>query len=110
MKTIHRTLLASMISLGLATATVAHADSAPQFAGPRNTIHLAQSGLRSTQANSEVAAKQATRMEHRGLRASNGANGACDATSVVHHGHPSKGYDQVERTHLACGHSRVAEL
>lgn len=109
MKITHKTLLVSMISLGLATVTVAHADSAPHFAGPRNTIRLAESGSPSSHASRPVATKQSTRKENGDLRAANYAEGACEATRVVHHGHPSKGYDQIERTHVACGRSRVAE-
>lgn len=106
MKTAHKTLLVSMFSLGLATATVALAGSPPQFAGPRNTIRLVESGLSSSRT---TPAKESTRNENRDVRAANEAERTCETTRVVHHGSPSKGYDQIERAYVACGRTRVAE-
>ena len=86
-------LVLSFLSFGLASASAAEAT---QYAGPRNTIPrqvgthpLSQLGAR----------RQASTDEH----------ASCKSVRVVHHGHPEKGVDRIERQVASCEKPRLAQ-
>jgi hypothetical protein len=86
----------SLLSVGLATATFANA-AGTQFVGPRNTIPRAQSA---EQLSSQLPVDQ--------LRASRDDTSVCQAVRRVHHGHPGKGLDRIERVDVPCGKTRLS--
>lgn len=86
-----RLLVASLFTVGLATAGFAQADQ-PQFVGPRDTIPRATSQERSFEQ----------------LRASTGDASTCRTVRVRHYGHPGKGYNRVEKVDATCGRSRLS--
>jgi hypothetical protein len=89
-----RLLVASLFTIGLATAGLAQA--APQFVGPRNTIPQVQTRA----ASQERSFGQ--------LRASTEDDSTCSTVRGKHYGHPGKGYNRIERVDATCGRSRLS--
>jgi hypothetical protein len=89
-----RLLVASFLTVGLATAGLAQAS--PQFVGPRNTIPQTQTRIASQERSFEQ------------LRASTEDASTCGTVHLKHYGHPGKGYNRIEKTDTTCGRSRLS--
>jgi hypothetical protein len=86
-------LALALFSIGLVATSFAQA--ATQLAGPRNTIPVTQS------------TKQAP-TESVQLLASRDNGSRCQVARVVHHGHPGKGLNSIERRDVPCGTARLS--
>ena len=82
------------LSIGIATLPTAHAD-ATRFVGPRNTIP-------------QPIASQSPISSVEQLQASRDAAGRCQVARIVHHGHPGKGVNRLEKVDIACGAMRLS--
>lgn len=90
-----RMLVASVCTIGLATAGLAQATQ-PQFVDPRNTIPQVQTRTASQERLYEQ------------LRASTADASTCSTVHIKHYGHPGKGYNRIEKTDATCGRSRLS--